>query len=256
MKMEDILTHLDNYSNKHDVVVFEGFIDGHSNKVVWADTSKVKDYFKLLEKVNVDCIAYFSLDFEIDEDLDNSDIQLILKKPNSKAARLYKKLKAKEGILKTINISGIANGFSYDFFKLDDDLSSEIDELKFLLQELTQKEEEEKYKKLAIQARSEIADKVASNYEYFKNITRPSEIEKLINKALEEYGIEMNELDFRTQWDLKDRIKAKFEKKYKDEHEEEIIKVIKTYKDKKMSKNEIRARLGITKGTLDKYYYL
>lgn len=255
MTIKSILDKLNTLERKGDIVVFEGFTDEDCNKVTWTDKN-IRGYFKLLERINPVCIAYFLLDFDIEEEVTFDDLELINNNSNTRAGRLYKSLKTRTGDLKTINISAITNGFSFDLFRQDDKLIEMTEELKILIQELREKEEEKKFKKITIQDRAKIADQIASSYDYFKNITRPQEIDKLINKVLLEYGIEISEIDYRTRWDLKDRVSSKFDKKYKEKHEKDIIETIRSYKEAGMSKNEMISRLGITKGILDKYYYL
>jgi len=256
MKIKSIFDKLNKFGEKNNIDVFEGFVQGEGNTVVWTDDSKVEEFLNFLRKIGVKGVFYFILDFQFEEEFEDLEDEFIEGKGSRQVKSLISKLKNRNGDLKSINICGVSEGVSFEYFKSDETIVDQVDNLKTSLKEWRQKKYQEQFTKVNIQTRSKIAHQVASDYEYFRNITRPKNVDKILEKFLQGFDLSLNKLDFSTRRDIRDRIESLFEKKYKPEHEKKLINMIREYKSQGMTKKEMVAKLKITQGILDKYYYL
>lgn len=256
MTLEKILQTIKQFCEDNEVILFEGFADDNSNKVLWTNQDGFTEFLEFGTKIEPEVVSVFSTSFNLYKEIDYDEIASGNDLNNKKEIKeMYNWLKRRNGQISSVVIGFIREGIIYEFHKMNYEIDEKVEELKNLLLESTARKIESLRSKLNEKEIGELAKKLAAQEEYFKFHTRPNEIEKVLKKVLQESGLKPEDIGWSDSWGIKEKAKSVFEEEFLEEREKELIEKIRRLKGRQVTKIEMISRLGITKGMLDKYYF-
>lgn len=261
MKLESVFEDSKKWIENSSKELVLGTLTNNSSIVISFDAqdSSLEKFLEFGCKSGVQNFIVSKFLFDKSNIVDKVNFEEIPESNKKKIERQVKILDKYDGKIELLIYSFIVNSVVYEF-GVEWECGHEILDIEIIISENS---EDELTRQLRIRKENVLSDKkvnelaliLAEKENFFKSRSAHEKLNSLLLDVIEAKGINEDKVGRYDKSRIIAKAKALFDRKFLKEKEAELINQIDELKNKGLSKVAIKSKLGITEGTLNKYYY-